>query len=209
MAKCHFRLKSGEKCGETTEGQKRKCEAHYDIPCSVCGKPAWITCQADGCDVVLCRKGCQAKHVVQAHDGVVSPPKDPDPSPEAQQEAPEPVPVDALACPACEGEAHAETARKGRGKDHRKEVYQVVCPKCRVAGPVADTLVRAVSLWDRLPRGRPAVYEGIRTRSLALIDKALKGIEKRAGKGDMLNDEAVAVAKLLEAATMAVDTWEL
>lgn len=87
--------------------------------------------------------------------------------------------------------------------------YQVPCPGCGMAGPTGKTIKLAVSHWNSIPRGRPPIYELIRTRALHVISEGLKVYEEALTTHKLTDQDCQAVAKMLEAATMCVDTWEL
>lgn len=88
-----------------------------------------------------------------------------------------------------------------------KKCYQVHCPKCGMVGPKAKTARLAGDRWNSLPKGRPPIYERIKSRCLDLIDKELAAYEKVSGGLDA--NDCIAIAKMLEASTMCVDTWEM
>jgi len=87
--------------------------------------------------------------------------------------------------------------------------YQVPCPGCGMSGPVEKSIKGAVGGWNSIPRGRPPIYEQIRVKALRLIDEGLD-VYINALENHVLTDrDCEAIARMLEAATMSVDTWEL
>jgi len=112
-----------------------------------------------------------------------------------------PVP-EAGYCPHCHGE-QVSGSKVGDSK------YQVQCHECGLCGPFGRSLKNAVSNWNSIPRGRPEIYETIRTRALHLISEGLGVYEQALDSHKLTDHDCLAIAKMLEAATMAVDTWEL
>ena len=197
---CFFRTKTGETCG-VKSGKKRKCTTHRGLRCDVCGKPAWKDCPVGKCPGVLCRNpACWSTHAeLHGGEGAESTKASP------VDAGPEHLP-DAELCPACaDSTVPRYVLPSQRGSGGR---MQVQCSGCGICGPLARTVKLAVAGGDRMPRGRPAVYEGIRRRGLEIIEGALRGYAEM-DPATLAAEDCEAVARMLESATMAVDTWEL
>ena len=192
---CRWRKKDGSPC-EVEIGKARKCGEHMGRKCAVCGSPAGRDCEHPDCEVVLCRSVvCRKKHLASAH----APEKT---EPELR------VADKADPCPACQDIELPRVFVFERPKNNSGAI-QVQCSGCGITGPRCKSASLATTGWNRMPRGRPAVYESIRLRGLRLIDNALAGYEQASNNRPLTDMECRAVAAMLEAATMTVDTWEL
>lgn len=204
MAKCHFRLTNGDQCGEITKGKKRKCPEHLKSKCSECESPAWISCGYEDCEAVLCRDPqCIQSHMDRVHGGV-----EPKRGSRSESVEKQRVEVEASRCPHCNEKVGFAITVKSVGK--KSGYAYVICDRCLMQGPVSQTIQLAIKRWDGLPRGRPPIYERIRNSALALIDKELENyLEHYSDDSVNHSDDCLAIAKMLEAATMCVDTWEM
>jgi hypothetical protein len=200
---CKWRYGDGTTCG-TVNGKKLKCEEHRTLRCSECDSPAWRECAHPECEAVICRSpACMKAHLDSAHEG-----KDHLLKTEAPERRAEII-HEADPCPVCAEEPHDRLLITwGNAGGHSR--LQISCAKCGTHGPVSKTISLAVTAWNKMPRGRPAAYESIRRRGLKLIDQMLTDIETAMYNGEPVSaEDGKAVAAMLEAATMAVDTWEL
>ena len=189
-------------CG-VESGRVQRCSSHLGRECSVCGSPAWRDCEHLSCEAVLCRSpACFAKHLQSAHEG--NTPAEPTVS-AAPTEPEIQVAEEADPCPVCDDPELSRVfvfeSHQGTGGD-----VQVQCSGCGVAGPACKSSSLALTGWNRMPRGRPAVYESIRRRGLNIIARELESYEER---GSLDAADCRAVAAMLESATMAVDTWSM
>jgi hypothetical protein len=165
---------------------------------------------------VLCHNGaCLKTHVDKDHDGEV---------PESEKETPvekfdstagvkqhgKDVTEEVGFCPFCEPIQTKHVLQKKATKaEGRHGHLQVVCVGCGMAGPLRATETSAIVDYNKLPRAQLAPYDIIRITALKTIEREMERIEETSTIKKLKPDECVALAKLAEAATMMVDTWEV
>jgi len=198
---CRYKTKSGV-CGNKTDNSW-KCKEHKKLKCSNCKKSAYIDCPWPQCSKQFCRDpACLKKHIEDAHDGNWPKIKH---ARRGQREAREKN-ANAAPCPYCEQVADIVTWYPGEDSGKASHSY-VECTNCKMRGPEKRTPEDAVTQWNSLPRSRPLVYERIRNNALEFLDRELQFYIDNVETGQATVDDLDAVAKALESATVAVDTW--
>jgi hypothetical protein len=207
MGKCKFKTRSGP-CGTQTK-KGWKCSIHKSALCAVCEAPAWQQCPWPRCNSNVCRDAsCLVDHLKEKHEG--KHPHDYSAHKKRTGERVDRNPdKECRPCTHCESkETIPNVVTVTPGQDGGVPSYHYVeCSSCYMTGPRSKTSELARNHWNMLPRCRPQIYESLRNKALQLLESYLSGLEK-SKRRKPTTEEAIAIAKALESATVAVDTWE-
>lgn len=204
---CKYNTKKG-RCGKEAIGSV-VCEQHRNRKCHICGKTAYMDCPWPGCKVRLCNSpACIDEHLNKIHEGRwphnLADPKKERKNPREAREPDE----KAYNCVNCEKEP-PELVSITQGENGGKASFSYIeCPHCKMRGPQQPSPELARKRWNDLPRGRPPIYQRIRKNALEFLDRELQAYVDSVDVEKSSVEDVVAVAKALEAATVAVDTWE-